>query len=97
MPAKISDLNTIVAGLIQSGVYLVGIVVVLMFLWGGYEFIISAGEKEGTQRAWRILNYALRGLILAVAAWVILNLLANFFGIPNLFSDFSICLPGQTC
>lgn len=94
-PATLGDLNIIFANIVKVAIALVGLAVLAMILFAGFQFLGAAGDKEKTQQAQKILNYALRGFVLTLAAWIILNLIGNFVGIK--LDLFSICLPGQNC
>jgi len=69
---------------------LAGIAVLVMLVWGGYQFLMAGGDKEGAAKAQKTLTYAIGGLILVLSAWIILNLLGNFLGVD--FSVFKITL-----
>jgi cytochrome bd-type quinol oxidase subunit 2 len=91
-PPTLGNLNLIFTNIISVAISLVGLAVLAMIIYAGFLFLSAAGDKDATQRAQKTLNYAIRGLVLAVSAWIILNLIGNFIGID--FSTFTICLPG---
>lgn len=94
MPAKISDLELVFSNIVSVALTGAGIAVLVMFIVGGYGFLMAGGEKEPTQKAQKTLTYAIGGLILVLSAWIILNLLGKFLGVD--FSVFKICLD-TTC
>jgi len=94
MPAKLGDINLVFINLLRTLIPLVGIAIAAMFVVGGYQFLMAGSDKDAAARARGTLTYAVVGLILALSAWIILSLLGSFLGDANLFSNFSICLPG---
>jgi len=97
MPAKFSDLESVIGSILSVALSFVGIASLVMLVIGGFQYFRAGADKEGTTRARLTITYALIGLILAISAWLILDLFALFFFTSNPFSTFSICLPGQTC
>lgn len=71
---------------------LAGITAFLMLLYGGYLWIVSAGDKEGLSRAQRTIMYSLIGLIVTLAAFAILRLFSYFTGVNFLQAS----APGPT-
>ena len=94
-PAKITDLEQVFSSIVSGALTLAGIAALVMIVWGGYQFLMAGGDKEGAAKAQKTLTYAIGGLSLVLSAWIILNLLGNFLGVD--FSIFSICLPGSVC
>lgn len=96
MPAKISDLDSVFSSLLSVLVALVGLAVFFMFIIGGYQFLMAGGDKDAVARARHTLTYAILGLVLAVSAVIIINLIGGFFGVS--LTVFSVCLGGPgTC
>lgn len=94
MPAKISNLEGVFSNIVSVALTGAGIAVLVMFIVGGYGFLMAGGEKEPTQKAQKTLTFAVAGLILVLSSWIILNLLGKFLGVD--FSVFKICLD-TTC
>ena len=95
-PARIEDLNSVIANVLSIAITAVGIASLVMLVIGGFQFFMAGADKDGTARARHTITYAIFGLVLAVSAWLILALFAAFFfGDPNRFRTFTICLlPG---
>ncbi len=94
MPATIGDLNQVFETVISNAIYLAGIAVILMLVWGGIQFLMAGGDKEATQKAGKTITFAIAGLVLVICSWLIINVLGNFLGVN--FSIFNICLPGYS-
>lgn len=65
-------------------VFVVAAVAIALFLFliGGIKWISSRGDKEALGAAQKTITTALIGLIIVFAAWAILTLIKNFFGLP---------------
>jgi len=69
---KTTNLGTYLAGIFKVGVAAAGALAFLMIVWGGFTYLSTdaiTGKEEGKERITR----ALGGLILALAAYIILN------------------------
>lgn len=92
--ASIPDLEVVFSSVISVALTLTGIGTVIMLVVGGFQFLTAGGDKEATQRAGKIITFAITGLVLVLLSWLILNFLGYFLGID--FTNFTICLPGST-
>lgn len=91
--ATLQNLDTVFGNVTSVILSLIGVSALLMLIIGGFQYLNAAGNKEGAARANRTLTYAVTGLVLAISAWMIIYLLANFLGL-NL-TVFSVCVtPG---
>jgi len=70
----------------------VGGLALLMFIWGGFSFIISAGNPEKIESAKKVFLNAIIGLFIVLAAWEIVHLVigilagADLGGAVNIFN-----------
>ena len=58
-----------------------GIVAFIFLLWGGLQWILAGGDKEGTEKARKKITSALIGLAIVFSAYALLFLVRAFFGI----------------
>lgn len=85
-PPNSGDLicNLTIGGLIVSAVQFILILAFLLafafLVFGGIKWIISGGDKAGTEAAKGTLTAALIGLIVVLVAWALINFLGSFFG-----------------
>lgn len=62
----------------------VAFVAALVFLViGGIKWILSGGDKEGATKAKETITSALIGLAVVLGAWILINIVLNFFGSPG--------------
>ncbi|MCL4390154.1 MAG: pilin [Patescibacteria group bacterium] len=85
--------NVTLVGLVQTAlntVLFVAFVAALVFLIiGGIRWIMSGGDKEGTTKAKEAVTAALIGLAIVIGAWVLINIVLQFFGIGGGLSGLS--------
>jgi hypothetical protein len=79
--AKIQGLEAIVARLLGFIVPIVGVILLIMLIMGGFQYITSGGEVEQANKAKKTLTYAFLGLIVVLGAWLIMLLLQEFTGL----------------
>jgi len=61
-----------------------GIFLIIYLLWGAFDWISSAGEKEKITKAQNKITNALIGIVLVFVVLTVFNLLAgNLLGIVN--------------
>jgi len=62
--------------------FIVAVVVALIFLiYGGIKWIVSGGDKTAVESARNHIVAAIVGLVIAFAAYFLLNIVAGIFGI----------------
>lgn len=59
---------------------LIGIGTFFMIIWGGFKYLTSGGDPKATEAAQNTITYGIIGLVVAIAAWIILNLIKYFTG-----------------
>lgn len=89
--------NTLI-GLIISGLtwlFVIIIITALIFLiWAGIQWITSGGDKGKIETARKRITYTIIGLVVAFAAFMIVNSVASFFGVKLLRAGNA---PGRYC
>ena len=62
--------------------FIVAIILTLYFLiWGGIQWITSAGDKTKIEAARKRLIYAVIGLVVVLLAFMIVNIVGALFGV----------------
>ena len=73
-----------VGGVVNGFIQLVLIVAFLLafafLVIGGIKWIMSGGDKAGTESAKGTVTAALVGLVIVLVAWALINFLGSFFG-----------------
>ena len=57
----------------------IALIAVIMIIYGGYLYVTAGTNEDNTKKAKGILVYAVIGLAIAVFAYVIVNVVINFF------------------
>ena len=82
------ELGEILSWLITVALVIAGLVFFFMLVIGGVRWIVSGGDKAGTEGARNQITAALIGLIIVFSAWAIATLISNAFGVniltPNI-------------
>jgi len=85
-PDQFKNLTNIDAqGLVEIAVAFILMVAAIafffMFVIGGIRWITSGGDKGKVQAAQSQITAGLIGLVIVFAAWAILSIIENFFGV----------------
>jgi len=67
------DIPTLVGNIISYILSLVGVLALVMFIYGGLTWMISGGNEEKIKKAAATIKAAIIGLILSLSAWMIWN------------------------
>lgn len=78
--ATIQGIECLVGNVLRVAISLIGIFVLVMLVFGAYQFLTSGGDPKGVAAGKATITYAIIGLILAISAWFILNLIATATG-----------------
>ena len=60
--------------------YAVGIISVIMLIYGGLRYVISGGDSKKVTDAKNTIMYAIIGLIISILAYAIVNFVINAVG-----------------
>lgn len=70
-----SDLPTYIGNIYKFGIWTVGIASLLMLSIGGFMYFTAAGNTSSLDQAKKVITDAILGLIMALTAWLLLNIL----------------------
>lgn len=93
--ATVQGLRCLIANILSVAVTAIGFIGFIMIIVGAFRYLISGGNSKDTQKAKNTLTFAVIGLIVALSAFVILNLIAEFTGIKTIL-NFNIPDAGVT-
>jgi hypothetical protein len=63
---------------INLALYAIGIVAVIMFIYGGYVYMTSGGNQERAKKGRSILTWAVVGLVVVLVAATLVNVVVRF-------------------
>ena len=67
------DLFTVVQNLLNTTFGVVGVIVVIMIIIGGFYYMASQGEPDRVQKGKNTILYGIIGLIICLSAFAIVN------------------------
>jgi predicted permease len=68
-----SDLVDVLEGIIKWVVGFVVLIAILMIVWAGMSYMVSAGDQSKVETAKKIFTYAIIGLLIAALAYAIVK------------------------
>ena len=68
-----SDLDTVIKAIINTVIFAVGIVAVVMVILGGVQYSTSQGDTQKVKKAKDTIMYGIIGLVVAILAFAIVN------------------------
>ena len=58
---------------------LIGVIAVIMLIYGGFTFVLSGGDEKATKRARETILFAVVGIVIAILAFAIVNFVIGSF------------------
>lgn len=84
LPGQFEGTTSTASGLIGKilGIVLgiVGLIAVLFLVWGGFQYITSAGDEEKVEKAKGTMVNALIGVVVVLLAYALVRIVANAVG-----------------
>lgn len=80
MPSELIGDNGVFTNITNTILYAVGIISVVMLIFGGIRYIISGGDQKKVTDAKNTILYAIIGLIISLLAYAIVNFVINAVG-----------------
>lgn len=71
--------GTLITKLINVMLFIIGVLSVIMIIYGGIIYVISAGDSGRVSKAKNTIMYAIVGLIVALLAYAIVNFVITRF------------------
>ena len=71
--AESANPAAIVTNVINVALWVVGVLAVIMLIWGGIKYATSAGDANKVTSAKNTVMYAVIGLVVAIFAYAIVN------------------------
>jgi hypothetical protein len=87
--ATIQGLQCMMQNVFSVAITAIGLMAFVMLIFGSFSYLMSGGNSNGTQKARSIITFSVVGIVVALSAFIILNLVANFTGVQEI-TNFSI-------
>ena len=81
---KVTDLGKLISGAIGLILIIAALFTFLYLIWGGIQWILSGGDKAAVEAAQHRIQAALVGLFVVFAAWALMLVVEQFFGVTIL-------------
>lgn len=81
-PAGLTDIENVFGNLVSAIMVLGFIAMLVVIVMAGFKYLTSGGEPKALQAAHHTLAWAILGIFLMAVAWVLLQLIQAFTGIP---------------
>ena len=81
-------LEAVFYNLLKVAVSLVTLSLFIMLLVGGFKYLTSAGDPKATEGAKSTMTYAIIGLVVIIASYLILRVIESFTGLK--LTEFTI-------
>ncbi len=72
-PLGTTDIRLLIARVISAVLSIIGVIALLMFVYGGFLWMISGGNEGQVEKGKEVLKWTTLGIILIVSAYVIVN------------------------
>ncbi len=69
----ITDVNVLLGTLIKAALGIVGSLTLLMLVWGGFQWLTSAGNAEKVKKGTQTMIWAIVGVALVFSSYIILK------------------------
>jgi hypothetical protein len=79
--ATIGSLESLFSNVIQAIIALAGVALLVMFFVAGFSFLFSGGDPKKLEQAKGTLTNAVIGLVIIVAAYILIRLVGTFTGV----------------
>ena len=80
MPTQLVGTDGTISNVVNSILYVAGIIAVVMLIFGGIRFMVSRGDKDKVQKAKNTVIYAIIGLVLVIFSYAIVNFIVSATG-----------------
>jgi hypothetical protein len=80
----IQGVECLVANILASAITLIGIAAFVMFLAGGFQYLTAGANAKGVESGKNTIGFAILGIVVALASFMILNVLANLTGVQTI-------------
>ncbi len=73
---KFGNVGALLTSIIAFAIAAAGLVFFFMLVWGGMKYSLARGDEKAVQDARKALTNAIVGLLIIVAAFIIINLVS---------------------
>lgn len=89
------DLGTLIGSIITGILFILGLVVFVFILQGGFMYITSGGDAEKVSEAGKKITYAILGAVIIIASYALLRVITDVLDLGRI-TDYATLLIGST-
>jgi hypothetical protein len=82
--ATIQGLECLVGNILATVITIIGIAAFVMFLIGSFSWLTAGNNSKGIEKAKSSITYAIIGIIVALASFIILQFITSFTGVDSI-------------
>lgn len=82
--ATIQGFGCLIANVFSVILTVIGLAGFVMMFAGAFQWLVSSGSSKGVESAQQTITYAVVGIVVAISAFIILNLISAFTGINSI-------------
>lgn len=75
------DLNSIIQTVVNTLLFIIGAVSVIMLIFGGFRYVTSGGDSAAVTSAKNTILYAVIGLVVALLAYAVVDWVLDQLGV----------------
>jgi hypothetical protein len=79
--ATIQGLECLIANVFIVFITLIGLAAFVMFIIASFRWLTSGGNTKGIETARNTMTFAVIGIVVALSAFIIINLISSFTGV----------------
>jgi hypothetical protein len=79
--ATIQGFACLISNVLGVAITFIGMLALVMFIAASFRYLTSGGNSKSTEQAKGTITYAVAGLVVALSAFILLNLISNFTGV----------------
>lgn len=87
--ATLQGLECMLANVFIVFISIIGLAAFVMFIVGAFRWMLSGGDSKGTSKARGTITYAVVGIVVALSAYIILNMISSFTSV-DIITQFTI-------
>ena len=79
--ATIQGLECLIGNVLTVAITAIGVAAFVMFIVASFRYMLSGSNSKGTETARNTLTFAIVGIVVALSAFIIINLISAFTGV----------------
>ncbi|OGK10361.1 hypothetical protein A2767_02805 [Candidatus Roizmanbacteria bacterium RIFCSPHIGHO2_01_FULL_35_10] len=80
-PGKINNLADLVNRVVTFLIPLAAVILLFVFIWGGYDYIMSQGAPDKIKSAQAKFTTGIIGLVLLLLSYIVVRTISGIFGL----------------